>query len=408
MSTTQTLTRVTQTSLPYATRIVLAFLDRLQGGSLTLVGPGGFNRRFGDGTGPQLRITLKDWQVLERCLKGGDIGFAETYMEGRWHSDNLAGMVELFCRNRDSLEKVIFGSLIAGGIYRLKHWLNRNTLARAKKNIEAHYDLGNAFYKLWLDPSMTYSSALFAGNHALDLEQAQAAKIRRILQRLAPNPGDTILEIGCGWGGFAEIAAREFGVRVTGLTLSGEQLRYANERLAQAGVGDRVDLHLRDYRDMHGHFDHVVSIEMFEAVGEQYWDEYCACIRRNLKAGGRAIVQSISIDEALFERYRKGTDFIQQYIFPGGMLPSPTAFRARAGAAGLLVADEFRFGRDYAETLRRWRESFMEALPAVRGNGFNERFTRLWEFYLAYCEGAFNAGSTDVFQFELIHATRSK
>ncbi len=408
MSTTQTIERVTQTSLPYATRIVLAFLDRLKGGSLTLIGPGGFNRRFGDAAGPQLRLTLNDWQVLERCLKGGDIGFAETYMDGRWHSDDPAGMVELFCRNRDALEKVIFGSLIAGSVYRLKHWFNRNTPARAKKNIEAHYDLGNGFYKLWLDRSMTYSSALFAGNHELDLEQAQAAKVRRILHRLAPNPGDTILEIGCGWGGFAEIAAREFGVRVTGLTLSGEQLRFASERLAQAGVADRVDLHLRDYRDMHGHFDHVVSIEMFEAVGEQYWDEYFACIRRNLKAGGRAIVQSISIDEALFERYRKGTDFIQQYIFPGGMLPSPTAFRARAAAAGLLVADEFRFGRDYAETLRRWRASFMAALPAVRGNGFDDRFIRLWEFYLAYCEGAFNAGSTDVLQFELIHTPRSR
>jgi len=405
MNTTQTLAGVTQASLPYATRLVLAFLDRLKGGSLTVIGPAGFNRRFGDGAGPQLRITLNDWQVLERCLKGGDIGFAETYMDGRWHADDLAGLVELFCRNRDALEKVIFGSLIAGSIYRIKHWLNRNTLARSKKNIEAHYDLGNSFYALWLDPSMTYSSALFSGNLELDLELAQAAKYRRILQRLAPSAGDTILEIGCGWGGFAEIAAREFNVRVTGLTLSGEQLRFATQRLALAGVGDRVDLHLRDYRDMHGHFDHVVSIEMFEAVGEQYWDHYFACIRRNLKAGGRAIVQSISIDETLFERYRKGTDFIQQYIFPGGMLPSPTAFRARAGAAGLAVADQFRFGSDYAETLRRWRQNFMRVLPRVRGSGFDERFIRLWEFYLAYCEGAFNAGSTDVLQFELIHGT---
>ena len=407
MSTTQTLAGVAPASLPYATRIVLAFLDRLKGGSLNLVGPAGFNRRFGDGAGPHLRIALNDWQVLERCLKGGDIGFAETYMEGRWHSDDLAGLVEMFCRNRDALEKVIFGSLVAGSIYRLKHWFNRNTLVRAKKNIEAHYDLGNDFYALWLDPSMTYSSALFAGNHGLDLEQAQAAKYRRILQRLAPRPGDTILEIGCGWGGFADIATREFAVQVTGLTLSGEQLRFAGQRLDRAGVSGQVDLHLRDYRDMHGQFDHVVSIEMFEAVGEQFWDDYFACIRRNLKVGGRAIVQSISIDEALFERYRKGTDFIQQYIFPGGMLPSPTAFRARADGAGLTVTDELRFGGDYAETLRRWRESFMAALPAVRGNGFDDRFIRLWEFYLAYCEGAFNAGSTDVLQFELTHAGRT-
>jgi cyclopropane-fatty-acyl-phospholipid synthase len=253
---------------------------------------------------------------------------------------------------------------------------------------------------------MTYSSALFDQGHGGSLKAAQQAKYRRILQRLAPKPGERILEIGCGWGGFAEMATREFGAHVTGLTLSPEQLRFARERLERAGLADRADLKLLDYRDMHGAFDHIASIEMFEAVGEAYWDGYFDCVRRNLKPGGRAVVQSITIDERLFERYRRSTDFIQQYIFPGGMLPSPTEFRTRAGRASLVVSDEFRFGLDYAETLKRWRADFMGQLPQVRGLGFDERFIRLWEFYLAYCEGAFNAGSTDVIQFEITRGGR--
>ena len=396
------MTRAPSIPTPYAARILFAFLDRLKGGSLTLCAPGNFQRTFGDGGGIQARLTLADWQILERCLKGGDIAFAETYMEGRWHCDNLAGLVTLLCRNRDALERAIYGSAISGALYRFKHWLNRNSRAQARKNIAVHYDLGNEFYALWLDSSMTYSSALFGGPVEQTLERAQVAKYRRILERLAPRPGQTILEIGCGWGGFAEIAARDFGARVTCLTLSAEQMRFAGERLARAGLGDRVEFLLRDYRDVQGAFDHVVSIEMFEAVGEQYWDQYFACLRRNLKPGGHALVQSITIDEALFDRYRKSTDFIQQYIFPGGMLPSPTAFRCRAKVAGLTVVDQFRFGHDYAGTLRLWRERFMNVLPEVRRIGFDDRFIRLWEFYMAYCEGAFNADSTDVIQFDLV------
>ena len=393
--------RAPSTPTPYAARLLFAFLERLKGGSLTICAPGDFQHTFGDGAGTHARITLADWQVLERCLKGGDIGFAETYMEGRWQCDNLAGLVALFCRNRAALERAIYGSAIAGALYRIKHWLNRNSRAQARKNIAAHYDLGNEFYALWLDPSMTYSSALFSGAVEQSLEQAQAAKYRRILEHLALRPGQTILEIGCGWGGFAEIAARDFGATVTCLTLSAEQMRFASERLARAGLGDKVEFLLRDYRDVQGAFDHVVSIEMFEAVGEQYWDQYFACLRRNLKPGGHALVQSITIDETLFDRYRKSTDFIQQYIFPGGMLPSPTEFRSRAEVAGLAVVDQFRFGHDYASTLRLWRERFMSVLPALRRIGFDDRFIRLWEFYMAYCEGAFNADSTDVIQFKL-------
>jgi cyclopropane-fatty-acyl-phospholipid synthase len=394
--------------VPFSARAVIGLLSRLRGGRITLSGPGGYERTFGDEVGiegaapvPHVHLVLADWDVVGICMRRGDIGFAETRMEGRWHADNPAALVELFCRNRAAMEKAIYGSFAGNVLYRIKHLLNSNTRDRARKNIEAHYDLGNDFYRLWLDSTMTYSSALFDAGHAGSLEAAQAAKYRRILQRLAPRPGDRVLEIGCGWGGFAEVATREFGVHVTGLTLSPEQLRFATARLERAGLAKRADLRLTDYRDMHGEFDHIASIEMFEAVGEGYWDSYFACVRRNLKPGGRAMVQSITIDESLFERYRKSTDFIQQYIFPGGMLPSPTEFGSRASRAGLTVADEFRFGRDYGETLKRWRVAFMARLPEVRQLGFDERFVRLWEFYLAYCEGAFNAGSTDVVQFEL-------
>ena len=399
---------------PAAVRAIFRFLAQLEGGALTVAGPGGFVQTFGHTQGQTLghthpgalhvHITLNDWDVLKRCLSSGDIGFAETYMEGRWSCDNLAGLIELFCRNRAAMENAIYGSWLGSFIYRVRHLFNSNTRKQAKKNIEAHYDLGNDFYRLWLDPSMTYSSALFTEGHGQDLTAAQHEKIRRALRALGTKPGERLLEIGCGWGGLAEIAIREFGLHVTGLTLSSEQLAYANERLARAGLSDGANLQLTDYRDLTGQFDHIVSIEMFEAVGEQYWDTYFAAVKRNLKPGGRAVVQSITIDEALFPRYRKSTDFIQQYIFPGGMLPSPTEFRARAAHAGLQAQEGLRFGRDYAETLKRWRASFMAVLPEVASQGFDTRFVRLWEFYLAYCEGAFNGGSTDVIQFDLAHA----
>ena len=389
--------------IPLAARALFKVLDRIEGGSLTICGPAGFERRFGGETQPHFRITLEDWDVVAKCLSSGDIGFAETRMDDRWHCDDIAGLIALFCRNRAAVERAVYGNALGSLLYRIRHLFRRNTRVQAKRNIAAHYDLGNDFYRLWLDPSMTYSSALFPGATAA-LEAAQAAKYRRILDRLEPAPGDAILEIGCGWGGFAEMATRDAGARVTGLTLSVEQLAYARERLGAAGLGDRADLQLRDYRDMRGRFDHIVSIEMFEAVGETYWDGYFECVRENLKPGGRAVVQTITIDESLFERYRRGTDFIQQYIFPGGMLPSPTEFRRRAERAGLVVTDAFRFGRDYATTLRLWRERFLACLPEVRRQGFDERFVRLWEFYLAYCEGAFAAGSTDVIQYELTRA----
>jgi cyclopropane-fatty-acyl-phospholipid synthase len=283
----------------------------------------------------------------------------------------------------------------------VRHLLNRNSRAGSRKNIHAHYDIGNAFYQLWLDPSMTYSSARFSPASGTDLAQAQAQKYRDILGQLALRPGERVLEIGCGWGGFAEVAAREAGAHVTGLTLSTQQLAYARQRMQDAGLDHLAELRLCDYRDSKGQYDAVASIEMFEAVGEAYWPSYFDCVARSLKPGGRACVQTIVIADELFERYRTGTDFIQQYIFPGGMLPSPSAFRAMAQASGLAVTREFAFGIDYADTLAAWRHAFQARLDAVRAQGFDERFIRIWDFYLCYCEAAFRAGNTSVMHFTL-------
>ena len=304
--------------------------------------------------------------------------------------------------NRDAIEKVIYGTWWGRFIYRAKHLLNRNSRQGSKKNIHAHYDLGNAFYRQWLDETMNYSSALFAGDDALTMPQAQAAKVRRALHECGLQPGQRLLEIGCGWGALAEMAAGEFGAHVTGVTLSTEQLAFARERMQRHGLADRADLRLQDYRDINEEpFDAIASIEMFEAVGREYWGDFFTTLRTRLKPGGRACIQTITIRDELFERYAKSTDFIQQYIFPGGLLPSPQAFRTEAEKAGLKVSHELAFGTCYAETLRRWRVQFLARDNQVRQLGFDTRFMRIWEFYLAYCEAAFSTGDTNVMQFTL-------
>ena len=386
--------------LPFAARTVLGLFKRIAHGSLSVSLPDGRHLQFGSGA-PMASLAVHDWRVFREAMSGGDTAFAEAYLRGDWSSADPAILLTLLTRNRDAIERALYGGFWGGLLYRLKHLLNSNTRSGSQRNIAAHYDLGNEFYKLWLDPSMTYSSALFEAAPERTLQQAQEAKYRRILDRLAPLPGARIVEIGCGWGGFAEMAARDYACHVTGLTLSREQLAYATDRLARAGLADKAELRFQDYRDLSGQFDHVVSIEMFEAVGERYWPGYFRAVAAALRPGGRALIQSITIDDALFERYSKGTDFIQQYIFPGGMLPSPSRFRALAAAAGLQVNDACAFGPDYAETLRRWRADFMAALPAVRAQGFDERFIRMWEFYYCYCEAGFDSGCTDVYQFEL-------
>jgi cyclopropane-fatty-acyl-phospholipid synthase len=371
----------------------------MEHGALRMEFPDGRVAHFGNGHSP-VTLSLDNWEICSASLKSGDIGFAETFISGNWRTDNLPGLIEIFIRNRQQIESVIYGKWWGRLLYRLRHLFNRNSRTGSRKNIHAHYDIGNAFYQLWLDPSMTYSSALFADAGVDNLQQAQEAKYQRILQQLRLPPHARVLEIGCGWGGFAELAATS-GAHVTGLTLSTEQLDFANQRLADAGLNHKAELLLKDYRDADGQFDAIASIEMFEAVGEAYWPSYFACIARNLKPQGRACIQTIVIDDALFARYRKGTDFIQQYIFPGGMLPSPSVFRMQAEQHGLRVVDEFKFGIDYARTLEQWRVAFTERLSQVREQGFDDRFLRTWEFYLAYCEAGFRAESIDVMQFTL-------
>lgn len=395
-------------AFPSSARWALRMLDRFSSGTLELAFPDGQRARFGSGS-PQAQIRLHNWSPIQAALRSGDIGFAESFASGDWSTDDPVRVLKYFVRNRDAAESMIYGSFWGGLAYRLKHWLNRNTKQQAKRNIHAHYDLGNAFYALWLDPTMTYSSALFpqppADPHSPagedELAGAQQAKYRRVLDQLRLAPGSRVLEIGCGWGGLAEAAARA-GHLVKGLTLSPAQLAYAQARLERQDLP--AELALQDYRDEREQYDGIASIEMFEAVGEAYWPSYFATLARCLKPGGRACVQTIEIADHLFDRYRRSSDFIQQYIFPGGMLPSPSEFRRQAERAGLRVIGAHSFGTHYARTLATWRTRFLGRLRAVRAQGFDERFIRIWHFYLAYCEAAFAEGSTDVTQYTLARA----
>lgn len=377
------------------TRLVFELLEKISGGMLEVRLPDGSSALFGDGE-HGVSLHVRDETMFSMVLARGDIGLAEAYLDGHWDSPDITGLLNLLASNRDALKKAVYGSwrnLLAA---RVRHWLNSNSRTGSKRNIMAHYDLGNDFYKLWLDPSMSYSAAIYRATDDGSLQSAQHAKYRRILDRLQAKKGESVLEIGCGWGGFAEMAVND-GLAVTGLTLSPAQLAWAQKRVPQA------DLRLQDYRDTQEQFDHIVSIEMFEAVGEKFWDGYFKTIADALKPGGRAVVQSITIRDDLFSSYRKGTDFIQQYVFPGGMLPSRSAFRAAAEKRGLVVKDEFAFGLDYARTLAEWRLVFEARWPEIAAQGFDENFRRLWRMYLCYCEAGFLAGNVDVVQFELAH-----
>ena len=387
--------------IPASARTALRLLQRLQHGSLTLRLPDGSLQHFGPGGGPSAALTLHNWNVFAAALRSGDIGFAESYFAGDWTTPQLTDLLKLLIANRHAVQDMVYGHWAGRLLYRLRHLLHRNTRSGSRSNIQAHYDLGNAFYQRWLDPSMNYSSAWFQGDLAGDLTQAQHAKVRRALQQVRLQPGQRLLEIGCGWGALAEKAADEFGAQVTGVTLSTEQLAFGRERLQRQGL--QGDLRLQDYRDIDdAPFDAICSIEMVEAVGQDYWPTYFETVARLLRSGGRACIQSIVIDDALFPRYIRSTDFIQQYIFPGGCLPCPAEFRRAAQAAGLQVEDAFAFGADYAETLRRWRERFVAERAQVLQQGYDERFAHIWEFYLAYCEAAFAMGDIDVVQYTLV------
>jgi cyclopropane-fatty-acyl-phospholipid synthase len=380
---------------PPTGRVLLALLGRMERGAIVVETPDGTAARFGAPDGEPAVLSIRDWRVARDTLQRGDVGFAEGYIAGRWDTPDLVGLLTRLAENQRALERAIHGRRAATLLLRLRHWLNANTRRQARRNIVAHYDLGNDFYRLWLDETMTYSSACFDGDLAQPLAAAQRAKYARILAELALPPGAHILEIGCGWGGFAEVAARA-GYRVTGLSLSDAQTAWARERLARAGLADRVDFRIEDYRDHRGRYDGVASIEMYEAVGERWWPAYFAKIHDVLAPGGRACVQGITIAEARFERYRRETDFIQHYVFPGGMLASPSRLVAEALGAGLECLGQHRFGRDYAETLLRWLRAFDANVATIRAQGFDERFVRCWRFYLAYCAAGFLTESTDV------------
>jgi cyclopropane-fatty-acyl-phospholipid synthase len=401
MNTTTFSQRFASPPQPAAARLVLKQLARLRHGTLSLQFPGGGMHRLGSGE-PHASITLHNWNPFAAVLASGDIGLAETYLAGDWTTPCLPSLLELLVRNRRAFEDVVYGNWFGRMAYRLRHLLRRNSRSGSRRNIHAHYDLGNAFYGLWLDETMNYSAALFGSDSGQRLARAQEAKTRRALSMAGVQPGHRLLEIGCGWGALAEMAACEFGAHVTGVTLSAEQLSFARERLARAGADSRADLRLQDYRDIADPpFDAICSIEMVEAVGRAYWPTYFSSISALLKPGGRACIQTIVIQDELWPRYIRGTDFIQQYVFPGGCLPCRSEFERHAQAAGLEVVDAFAFGADYALTLRHWRERFTAERARVLELGFDEQFIRLWEFYLAYCEAAFSQGNTDVLQYTL-------
>ncbi len=390
---------------PAAARAVFRLMKNLKHGTLDIQLPDGTGLHFGSAVEGGLRAAMRlvNWKVCGATMRSGDIGFAETYIAGDWTSPDPATLIKLFLANGTEVESLVYGTWWGALLYRAKHWLNRNSRSGSKKNIHTHYDLGNEFYRLWLDPTMNYSSAWFEGDRSRSMPDAQWAKVRRALTECGVKPGDRVLEIGCGWGALAECAARDFGATVTGVTLSSEQLAWAQKRLADAGLPG--DLRFQDYRDLEtgstGPFDAIASIEMFEAVGREYWPSFFETLSTQLKPGGKACVQSIVIRDDLFDRYVNSTDFIQQYIFPGGLLPSPAEFRKAAARAGLRVVNELEFGLDYAETLLRWRQRFLSQETPVRQLGFDSRFMRIWEFYLAYCEAAFTTGNTNVMQFTL-------
>jgi len=391
-------------ALPVIAQRVCKVLEKIQFGFLTVQWPNGQLTSFGQHNGVDSQINamlhLHNDRPLYQSMKSGDIGFAESFIAGDWTSPDLPALLRLLNANRLVFDQVIYGHWLGRLLYRLRHLLNRNTRKNSAKNIHAHYDLGNPFYQLWLDPSMNYSSAWFNGQINQNLTEAQNNKVRRALQEVKLEPHQHLMEIGCGWGALAQMAAQEFGAKVSGVTLSHEQLSFSTERMKQLGLDQQTDLRLQDYRDIkETGYDAVCSIEMVEAVGQEYWNTYFQTLYRLLKKGGRACVQSIVIEDGLFDRYIKSTDFIQQYIFPGGCLPSASEFKKRAAQAGLQLVNEMSFGKDYAETLRRWRAGFFSKIDQVKQLGFDEKFIRIWDFYLSYCEAGFEQASIDVTQY---------
>jgi cyclopropane-fatty-acyl-phospholipid synthase len=391
-----------QLEAPRRFRAASKFLsDHWTAGKLTLNLPDREQVRLnGKNPGPTGDMTVRDYRFIDRIFRHGLTGFGEGFMAGEWDTPDLSALLLTFSRNLDKMNAILTGNPFARWFMNAMHALKANTRAGARRNIEAHYDLGNDFYALWLDSTMSYSAARYDAG-ATDLATAQHDKYAALARQLDLRPEHHVLEIGCGWGGFAEYAAKEIGCRVTGVTISPSQLEYAQARMRRAGVADKVDLQLIDYRDIAGKFDRVASIEMFEAVGEKYWPTYFNKVRDLLAPGGKACLQIISIREDLFTGYRNQADFIQKYIFPGGMLPSPSRLEAETTKAGLRMEGVEYFSEDYGRTLREWRDRFEAVLPAVTALGFDARFIRMWRFYLAYCEAGFRTRRTEVGQWTM-------
>ena len=406
MSATDTTFSSLPSSLPIAARVLFKLLGGLRHGRITATLPDKSRHEFGaEINGVHAHIDIHDLGICTQILTGGDVAFGEGYFNGMWDSPDLVALLTLLAKNQNELMPAFYGRGWKGWLFKLRHLLRNNSKKQARKNIEAHYDLGNTFYREWLDSTMTYSSALFNGNMNGDFASAQIAKYERILAEINAPVGGHILEIGCGWGGFAEYAAQSRGLRVTGITLSPAQLQSARERIKAAGLESQVQFELCDYRDVGKRFgstfDGVASIEMFEAVGQKYWDSYFQAVQQALRPGARACVQVITIDELRFEQYESTSDFIQQYIFPGGMLPSPERFEAKAVTAEMQVTKRLEFGLDYAETLRRWLRQFDARHDEITAQGFSQNFVKLWRFYLAYCIAGFEAVSINVGQYTL-------
>src|SRR5438128_2226602 len=384
--------------LPRLAQLAFGYAARLRRGTLDVTLPDKRVLRFGGAEpGPAAEMTVRTYGFAWRLLNGGDIGIAEAYLRGEWDTPDLTTFLYLFCVNQDWMQTMLVGNPLTRTFQAVRHWLNRNTRRQARRNIYAHYDIGNAFYSAWLDPSMTYSSALFEDDTA-DLTAAQHNKYRRLAEAIDLRPGQKLLEIGCRWGGFAEYAAKTFGAKVVGLTISKEQRDFAQARIHNAGLSDKVEIRLQDYRDERDRYDRIASIEMIEAVGEQFWPKYFSQLRDRLLPGGLAGIQAITIQDSLFQTYRREVDFIQRYVFPGGMLPSPQILKALGERFGVPVIRERIFGQDYAKTLAIWRSNFRAAWPHLMPSGFDDRFRRLWEYYLAYCEAGFLSGNIDVRQ----------
>lgn len=387
-----------QANLPRWFARVFAVAKDLRNGRLDFVLPDG--RRFraqGAHPGPQAELRIHDPDVFARLIREGDLGFCEAYLEGGWSSPDLMVFMDLIHADNDELYDGFPGMALLRRYEAFRHWLRGNSRAQARRNIASHYDLGNEFYALWLDPSMTYSSALY--RNAATLQEAQRAKYAALIDALHVAPGDHVLEIGCGWGGFAEYAAAERDLRLTCLTISRAQHEFATRRIARAGLSDRVEIRLQDYRDTTGTFDAIASIEMFEAVGEKYWPTFFRTVQARLGHGARACIQAITVQERRFRMYRKSPDFIQKYIFPGGMLPPPSLMRSLPEDAGLRPVGALSFGPDYARTLHEWYRRFNARWPDIEAMGFDTRFRRMWNLYLSSCAGAFQRGNCDVTQF---------